>query len=255
MKSVSVSALAIAGLCAATAVQAADVDVGVDFKSAYVATGATCNDGWTAMPWLSASGFKVGDTELPLVFDFWGAMDLERYTPNKPFSRVGRFQEIDLDVMLDLAKIAPVDDDFSYSVGYLEYDYPEQPYETDNLLIFTAGYDCILAPSFTAKYRIGGEHQGKFEGALAVSHGIALDEDNGIGLDLSADIWYVNVDDEDGAETESGLACMDFTASLSFKKAYVGVTYIARLDDDVLPDGPYGYDAKWIASCGVSYGF
>lgn len=49
MKSSSASALALAGLCAVS-VQAADVDVGVDFKSAYVATGATCNDGWVAMP-------------------------------------------------------------------------------------------------------------------------------------------------------------------------------------------------------------
>ena len=135
MKSSSASALALAGLCAVS-VQAADVDVGVDFKSAYVATGATCNDGWVAMPWLSVSGMKVGDTDLPLVFDFWGAMDLERYTPNKPYSRVGRFQEIDLDVMLDLAKIAPIDDNFSYSIGYLEYDYPEQDAETDHLVLF-----------------------------------------------------------------------------------------------------------------------
>jgi len=254
MKSSSASALALAGLCAVS-VQAADVDVGVDFKSAYVATGATCNDGWVAMPWLSVSGMKVGDTDLPLVFDFWGAMDLERYTPNKPYSRVGRFQEIDLDVMLDLAKIAPIDDNFSYSIGYLEYDYPEQDLETDNLLLFTAGYDCLLAPSFTAKYRIGGPSQGKFEGALAVSHGFKLDEDNNVGLDFSADIWYVNNDDVDGQTNDSGFACADFSASLSFQKAYVGVTYVARLDDDVLPDGPYGYDSKWIASCGISYGF
>lgn len=254
MKATSVSALALAGLCAVS-VQAADVDVGVDFKSAYVATGATCNDGWVAMPWLSASGFKIGDTALPLVFDFWGAMDLERYTPNKPYSRVGRFQEIDLDVMLDLAKVLPIDDNFSYSIGYLEYDYPEQDVETDNLLLFTAGYDCLLAPSFTAKYRIGGPSQGKFEGALAVSHGFTLCEEYGVGLDLSADIWYVNIDDVDGAEGDSGLACADFTASLSFMKAYVGVTYVARIDDDVLGDGPYAYDAKWIASLGISYGF
>lgn len=254
MKSTSVFALALAGLCAVS-VQAADVDVGVDFKSAYVATGSTCNDGWVAMPWLSVAGFKVGDTAVPVVFDFWGAMDLERYTPNRPYSRVGRFQEIDLDVMLDLAKVAPIDDNFSYSIGYLEYDYPEQPAETDNLIIFTAGYDCLLAPSFTAKYRVGGPSQGKFEGALAVSHGFVLDEECGVGLDFSADIWYVNVDDVDGATADSGFACMDFTASLSVKKAYVGVTYVARLDDDVLGDGPYAYDVKWIASCGISYGF
>ena len=247
MKSLSASALALAGLCAVSA-QAADVDVGVDFKSAYVATGATCNDGWMAMPWLSASGFKMGDTELPVVFDFWGAMDLEKIDGDARSKR-GRFEEIDLDVMLNLAKIAPIDENFSYSIGYLEYDYPAHDWNTDNLILFTAGYDCLLAPSFTAKYRVGGDHVGKFEGALAVSHGVTLDEDNGIGLDLSADIWYV--DNEDGGE--NGLACADFTASLSVQKAYVGVTYVARIDDDVLTDD--SYDTKWIASCGISYGF
>ena len=65
----------------------------------------------------------------------------------------------------------------------------------------------------------------------------------------------MNNDDVDGQTNDSGFACADFSASLSFQKAYVGVTYVARLDDDVLPDGPYGYDSKWIASCGISYGF
>ena len=65
----------------------------------------------------------------------------------------------------------------------------------------------------------------------------------------------MNVDDVDGASTDSGLACADFTAKLSAGPAYVAATYVAQIDDDVLPDGPWGYDVEWVFSCGVSYEF
>ena len=60
-----------------------------------------------------------------------------------------------------------------------------------------------------------------------------------LNLGLTADVWYVNVDDVDGAETDSGLACADFKAQLSAGPAYVAATYVAQIDDDVLPDGLY----------------
>ena len=63
--SLIVSSLAVAGLCAVSA-EAASVEAGVDFQTAYVATGTTCNDGWVAQPWVSVGGLKVGDTDLPL---------------------------------------------------------------------------------------------------------------------------------------------------------------------------------------------
>ena len=246
------AALATAGLCAT--VQAANVDVGLDFKSAYVATGATCNDGWVAMPWVDVYGLKAGDTEIPLLFEVWGAMDLEAYGPNKPYSRSGRFQEIDLLLQLDLGALWTPSEKFSWTIGYLEYDYPEQDVETDNLILFTAGYDCWLSPAFTAKYRVGGPSEEKCELAFEVSHGFKLDDAGDFGLKFAADVWYVIQADE--SELDDGFACADFTAKLTWKNFYVGCTYVAQIDDDVLPDGDaYAYDSKWIASVGANYSF
>ena len=259
------STLAVAGLCAVSA-PAANVDMGVDFQSAYIATGATCNDGFVAMPWAGISGLKVGDTEIPLSFGFWGAIDLETYDYN-PNSRSGRFEEIDLDVTLDLGALWSPDENFSWSLGYLEYDYPSQGRtrvdeegneyaagnNADHLVVFKMAYDWDVSPSFVAKYRVAGPSQGKLECALGLSTGFDLTDD--LSLGLSADVWYVNVDDVDGADTDSGLACADFTAKLAFQHVYAAVTYVAQIDDDVLPDGPYGYDVECYGSFGIDYSF
>lgn len=273
------STLAVAGLCAAPAFAddeapaaaepktGSTVELGIDFQSAYVATGATCNDGWMAMPWVAVYGLTVGETAIPLSCSFWGAIDLEPY-PYNPNSKKGHFQEIDVDVTLDLGAIWKPCDEFSWSIGYLEYDYPSQGAtrvdeegnevaggnNTDHVLVYKMGYDYVVAPSFTAKYRIGGPSEGKLEAAFALSTGFDLTDDLAFGL--SADVWYVNVDDVDGRSSdESGFACADVTAKLSCGPAYVGCTYVAQIDDDVLPDGPYGYDVKWYASFGFSKAF
>ena len=260
------STLAVAGLCAVSA-KAAEAEISVDFKSAYVATGATCLDGWVAQPNLWVGGLKAGDTDIPLSFDVWGCMDLEGYDDygtdefgnEYKFKNNGHkrsFEEIDLEVDLDLGAFWTPDEKFSWSIGYLEYDYPGYDWNADNLLIFVMKYDCFLSPKFVAKYRVGGDSKGMLEAAVEIGHSETLAKDTAvgdIGLGLSADIWYVNRDDVDGATLDSGLACADITAKLTFGKAYVGCTYVAQIDDDVLSDA--AYDAEWIASFGAAYGF
>ena len=63
----------------------------------------------------------------------------------------------------------------------------------------------------------------------------------------------MNNDDVDGSDLDSGLACADVTAKLTVGKCYVGCTYVAQIDDDVLTDE--AYDVEWIASFGAAYGF
>lgn len=260
------SSLALAGICAVPAF-AADAEVSIDFKSAYVATGATCLDGWVAQPNLWVGGMKAGETEIPISFDVWGCLDLEGYKDvdvdddgnvysykNKQHKR--RFEEIDLEVDLDLGALWTPDEDFSWSIGYLEYDYPGYDWKADNLVIFTMGYGCFLNPKFTAKYRVGGDSKGKLEAGFELSEGVVFAEGTAvgdIGAKVSADIWYVNNDDVDGSDLDSGLACADVTAKLTCGAAYVGCTYVAQIDDDVLTDD--AYDAEWIASIGAAYGF
>ncbi|MBQ6103498.1 MAG: hypothetical protein IJL06_07480 [Kiritimatiellae bacterium] len=260
------SSLAVAGLCAVPAfaddaVPAAEpetgaaVEFGLDFQSAYVATGATCNDGWVAQPWVWVGDLKAGDTAIPLSFDFWGCMDLEKVNGDEN-SRKGRFEEIDLDVMLDLGALWTPDENFCWEIGYLEYDYPGHDWKADNLIKFDMKYKCFLNPKFVAKYRIGGDSKGKLEAALEISEGATLVKGTkigDIGVAFVADIWYVNNDDVDDSDLDSGLACADFTAKLTAGHAYVGCTYVAQIDDDVLTDD--AYDVEWIASFGASYAF
>ena len=260
------SSLALAGICAVPAF-AADAEVSIDFKSAYVATGATCLDGWVAQPNLWVGGIKAGETEIPIEFDVWGCMDLEGYdvvetdelgneSKHKYNGHKRRFEEIDLEVDLDLGALWTPDEDFSWSIGYLEYDYPGYDWKADNLIIFTMNYGCFLNPKFTAKYRVGGDSKGKLEAGFELSEGVVFAEGTAIGdigAKVSADIWYVNNDDVDGSDLDSGLACADVTAKLTFGAAYVGCTYVAQIDDDVLTDD--AYDAEWIASFGAASGF
>ncbi len=260
------SSLALAGICAVPAF-AADAEVSIDFKSAYVATGATCLDGWVAQPNLWVGGIKAGETEIPISFDVWGCMDLEGYddyvvdelgneykVKNNGHKR--RFEEIDLEVDLDLGALWTPDENFKWSIGYLEYDYPGYDWKADNLILFVMKYKCFLNPKFTAKYRVGGDSKGKLEAGFELSEGVTLVEDTvvgDIGAKVIADIWYVNNDDVDGSDLESGLACADVTAKLTCGPAYVGCTYVAQIDDDVLTDD--AYDAEWIASFGAAYEF
>ena len=261
------STLAVAGLCAVSA-KAADAEVSVDFKSGYVCTGATVLDGWVAQPNLWVGGLKAGDTDIPISFDVWGCMDLDSngtkevelsdgtVVTRKDKSHLRSFEEIDLEVDLDLGAFWTPDEKFSWSIGYLEYDYPGYDWNADNLLLFVMKYDCFLNPKFTAKYRVGGDSKGMLEAAVEIGHSETLVKDTAIGdigLGLSADVWYVNRDDVDGATLDSGLACADITAKLTFGKAYVGCTYVAQIDDDVLTDE--AYDVEWIASFGAAYGF
>lgn len=242
------SSLALAGICAVPAF-AADAEVSIDFKSAYVCTGATVLDGWVAQPNLWVGGIKAGETEIPISFDVWGCIDLVR-------ENTRAFEEIDLEACLDLGALWTPDEDFSWSVSYVEYDYPGNEWNTDNLVVFAMGYDCWLNPSFKAKYRIGGDSKGMLEAGFEIGHAETLAEGTAvgdIGLGLSADIWYVNRDDVDDTELDSGLACADVTAKLTVGKAYVACTYVAQIDDDVLTDE--AYDAEWIASFGAAYGF
>jgi len=260
------SSLALAGICAVPAF-AADAEVSIDFKSAYVATGATCLDGWVAQPNLWVGGMKAGETVIPIEFDVWGCMDLEGYDDytvdengvERKFKNNGhkrRFEEIDLEVDLDLGALWTPDENFKWSIGYLEYDYPGYDWKADNLILFVMKYKCFLNPKFTAKYRVGGDSKGKLEAGFELSEGVTLVEDTvvgDIGAKVIADIWYVNNDDVDGSDLESGLACADVTAKLTCGPAYVGCTYVAQIDDDVLTDD--AYDAEWIASFGAAYEF
>lgn len=249
--SIIASAVIAAGLCASAS--AAEVTLGVDFASAYVATGATCNDGWVFTPWADIGGLKVGDTALPLTFGVWANYDIEDdYSAGYDKWHTS---EIDFSVTFDLGALWTPCEDFSWSIGYLEYDYPNGG-DANNLIDYRMGYNCFLSPSFRAKYRLDTATEGKCEFQVKIGHDFGLTDD--LSLSLSADCWYVHQSKNEETR-DDGFACADFSASLNYKAFYAAVTYIAQIDDDVLPDseGPegFGYDVDWVFSVGTSYTF
>ena len=266
MKSTLVASSIAAAALAATSVQAADVWAGLDFKSAYTATGATCNDGWVAQPCVDIYGLKVGDLELPLTLEFWGNIDLEKYDGDE-VSKAGRFQEVDLAAYLNLGGY--IDENLTLDVGYVEYDYPGHDADPDHLIhtILKYGYEIdgvgTFTPKFQAKYRIAGPSEGKCEYAFELSYGATIAKEvlNGwdLGFKLSADAWYVTTGgmdrDEEGYRPEGGWACSYLTAKVTLGNVYVGVQRIHRWEEDVLEDGPWGYDKKWVAMTGIEYEF
>ncbi len=259
------SVLAVAGLCVSTS-QAATAEIGADFVSAYVPSGVTCNDRWVFQPWIDIYDLKIGDLELPIAFDVWANMDLEDYSDAKEDTDPGRFSEVDFQIRFDIAHYIG-DDALTLYIGYLEYDYPLLGGDADNLLDAKVGYDfasgetALFNASLRLKYRFGGNSEGKYEVIADINRGFDLTED--IGLKVGADVVYVNVDDADNnvadengeGKLDSGLACADIYASLSYGDFYVKCTYVAQIDDDVLPDGVYGYDVDWIAAIGWAHAF
>ena len=239
--------LAVAGLCVSA--QAANVSLTGEFKTAYVATGATCNDGFVFNPDIYIDGLKIGDTDLPLSFDVWGNVDLDDdYDPES--YKAGRFSEIDLEVALDLGAFWTPSENFSWSVGYLEYDYPQPAWNPDHLIDFNMGYsDGFVNPAFQVKYRFAGDSKEKCEFRLKLSHSWDLGNDFGFGL--TADCWYIIQAPE--SELDDGFACADFTAKLSFQHLFASCTYVCQLDDDVLTDE--AYDVDWIGAVGIGYDF
>ncbi len=256
--STSALALAVAGLCVSAQ---AGADIGFDFNSAYVPSGATCNDGWVFQPYMDAWDVKVGDLTLPLEFGVWANMDLEDYSDAKEDTDPGRFSEVDFDVRVNLGQY--LSDDLTLYIGYLEYDYPVAGGDADNLLDAKVGYNfksgetALFNASLRLKYRFGGNSEGKYEVFADINRDFQITDD--IGLSIGADLVYINVDDMDDASTDSGLACSDIYASLSYGDFYVKCTYIAQIDDDVLPDAtdenPWGYDVEWIGAIGWAHTF
>lgn len=250
------SALVVAGLCASA--QAADVFLGFDVKSAYIASGTTCNDGFVFCPWADIGGLKVGDTALPIAFGVWANYDLEDSfgtfvnedgSKSKTLKK-GTAQEIDFNVDLDLAQVFGLED-WSLKLGYLEYDYPRGG-DPNQLVRASVGYDLF---SVTAKYRLDEATKNKCEIIPELSYSFELCED--LSLGLTADCVYIV--QADGDPLDDGFACADFTASLNYCAFYVSATYCAQIDDDVLPDAtaenPWGYDVDWVFAVGASYGF
>ncbi|MFC1498085.1 TorF family putative porin [Verrucomicrobiota bacterium] len=216
--------------------EGSEVSVSVDVASAYVFRGATFNDGLVVQPGLEVAGL--------VTFGVWGNLDIDDYDGAL---EDGQFSELDIYASYDL----PLDlDPLGLSVGYTEYLYPSGGGDADREISLSAGFDFIFSPSLAVFYGIDGGIEEMLYIELGLGHEFPISSE--INGEVSIALGYV---DPDGGD--AGFSHADVSASVSYKCLSVGVTSVARIDKDVLPDVEDGgsYDAELVGSLGVGFKF
>ena len=215
----------------------AEVSLSVDAASAYVFRGATFNDGLVLQPGIEVS-------KAPVTVGAWGNLDIDDYdnaVTNGQFSEIDLYGSCDLPVPGELV---------SMSVGYTEYTYPSGGGDADRELSVSGSLDTLLSPSVSVYYGV----DGGVEKSVLVEVGMSHEMELGGGLTGSASVscWYVNPD-----EGESGLSYSDIGVAVSYGMFSAGLTYTARIDEDVLPDVEDGgsYDTEVVGRIGISRTF
>ncbi|MGD9873814.1 MAG: TorF family putative porin [Kiritimatiellia bacterium] len=228
--------LAVMAVCLAnTMAFGADVAAGIDLASAYVFRGATFNDGLVAQPSVEISG-------LPVTFGVWGNFDLDDYGGNVAKNE---FSEIDLyagyEIPLGL-------DPFGLAAGCTEYTYPGGGAEADREVSLTASADILLNPTVALFYGFDGAIADSVYAEAGLGHSFALPAD--VSLDAGLTVGYLNP--EDGAD---GFSHWTGSVELSWKMLSAGMVYIGQIDDEVLPEGEFAYDAEVAVTLGLSHAF
>lgn len=214
---------------------AAEASISLDVASAYVWRGITLNDGPVLQPGLEVSG-------IPVTLGVWGNVDLSDYDGTL---EEGWFSEVDLYASYDI----PIPGEtFGMTLGYTEYLYAYAGGDADREANLTAALDVIAAPWLTAYYGFHGPMEKNLYVEGGVGHEMTFAEK--VGLDLGATVAYFSPN-----EGNSGLSHWTATAGLSYWLLSASVTYVGRIDSDVLPDGQYRYDTDVYGMIGVAYDY
>lgn len=224
-KAVMKAVVAVAALAVVSpAARAAEATVGLDVASAYVYRGVTLSEEVSIQPSLEVSG-------LPVTLGVWADFDTE----------AEGMIETDFYASYGI----PVEG-VDASVGYTEYAYGAGAAEREVSL--SAGIEAPLSPALGLYYMVDSDFptDGQFFADLSVGHDLELAE--GVGLSLGALVSYIVQGDD--AVADDGFNHYEVSASLGYKIASVGVTYIGEIDDDVLV-----VDEDVVVSAGISHTF
>lgn len=228
------TAAALFAFAGVMSVDAAEADIGVDVKSAYVFRGVTYNDGFVAQPFLDVYG-------LPIDIGVWANYDLE--SDHERGYENGQFSEIDLYAFYQL----PIESLLDITIGYFEYTYPTSDADADREVTLGLSQENLpLQPSFSIYYGMDGAIEETFYADASIGHDMAITED--FTLNLGALIGYL-----DPKEGEEGFNQYELSASLAYDFVTLGVKYIGQMDDDVLTDEVY--DAEVVGTLGAKYSF
>ena len=220
--------LALTGLAAAPA--SADAEYALDFASAYVWRGITFTDGAVWQPSVTASndsGFAI---------NVWGNLDIDDANDMS-----GEFNEIDLTASYGFGS-----DAVSAEVGFIEYLFPNTPFDGTREVYLTVGWDITASPSVSLYYDI--DEVKDFYANVGVSFGGDVSDALAWSIDVSA--GYAG---DDFAAAYDGLSGGMYDGNVTFGLSggawSAFVSYIDALDSDALPEQPVDF----VAGIGFSF--
>ncbi|NLX25743.1 MAG: hypothetical protein GXY61_07265 [Lentisphaerae bacterium] len=251
MKNIIAITLA-AGLMAAAV--SAEVRTSFDLASAYVFRGVTYNDGAVFQPGIEVSGLGLPEEMGSVAVGAWANYDIDDYGGSLTGSQ---FSEVDWYAFYSLPSMV---DGLDVSIGYFEYTYPMSgdastpPTVADKELRVGLGYAVGDVGLGVTYYQfVGGDYCGDARIELSAGYDYAISDS--VSASFGAVAGYVEPENGD-----SGLADGSLSAGVSYALTDIwslGVngSYIAQLDDEILPDGPGSYDVNFVGVMSLSASF
>lgn len=240
--------LCMTTLIGTTSLNAEDqVSVGAsaDVLSKYVWRGQDLVDDWVLQPgaYISYKNFTAS---------FWGNLDM---TDENGYQ--GEFSEIDL--TLDYTAQVPGIDLLSYSLGFINYEFPASGADDTWELYWGFGLDVPASPTVTVYHDVD-EVDGTYV-SFGVSHSIENLAESGLGLDLGATLGWgsSNYNKVYWGPSKSELNDLVLSAALPFEIAGISVTpsvnYITLMGDKIRQPNAYGNNDMWVFGVGFSKDF
>lgn len=222
------------------------IGASADISSKYVWRGQNLVDDWVLQPgaYISHKG---------LTASFWGNLDL---TDENGYE--GEFSEIDL--TLDYSGQVPGIDLLSYSLGFINYDFPVNEGADDTWEIYWGfGLDVPASPSVTVYHDVD-EVEGTYV-SFGIGHSIENITDFGMGVDLSASIGWgsSSYNRTYWGPDKSEMNDLALSAAFPFEVAGFAITpsvnYITIVGDDIRAPNTYGQNDMWVVGVGFSKEF
>ena len=184
---------------------------------------------------------------------FWGNLDL---TDENGYE--GEFSEIDL--TLDYSGQVPGADFLSYSLGFINYDFPVNGGFDDTWEIYWGfGLDVPASPSVTVYHDVD-EAAGTYV-SFGIGHSMENLTDLGLGVDLSASIGWGSsgYNKSYWGPDKSELNDLVLSAAFPFEAAGFAITpsvnYITLIGDDIRASNTYGQNDMWVVGIGFAKEF
>lgn len=134
------------------------------------------------------------------------------------------------------------------SVTYSECTFPGDNSRAEREISVQCELDFPLNPYVMLAYGIGGDIKRDFYAETGLRYEFPITGELQLSIDSS--ISYMAPDND-----TNGFSHYTAGVSISRQPIYAGLTYIGRIDEDVLPSGPGAYDVEIVGILGLSYSF